>query len=150
MLARLRAGVVSVVALGAVLSVLGFQDGERWFPLSQFPMFSVTRPGREPLPFVEVLYADGTRERVSAAVWSPGVVGVARNLLASLPKRSAAEREAFCTDLAEKVAARMPAGEHGAPTRVAVLTGLFRARDVLEGRRVEPKSAAPVVTCAVQ
>jgi hypothetical protein len=145
-LAVLRAAVVSLVALGAVLSVTTFQDGEGWFPLSRYPMFSVNRPPREPLPFVEVEYADGTRARVAASVWSTGVVGVARNTLAVLPRRTQAERDALCADLAGRM--RVDA-THGAPARVAVMAGQFRSRDVIEGLVVQPRDAHPMVTCAV-
>ena len=102
---RALAYVVSLLALGLVLSPLLRHPDEDSFPLSTFPMFSHERPRRMTLTHAVGVDAQGERTplppRVSADTSEP-----LQSMRTIEPAVQAGRARALCTEIAARVAAR--------------------------------------------
>lgn len=146
--ARLHAILVSVGFVLFVLAARVLPPNEDVFPLSRFPMFAHRRPAQEPLPYVEVVLADGSRQRLGVSWWTTGGVSNGRNQLLALARISPVQRQAFCDTIAAKV---VVSGEPWVPKadKLRVVAGLFNRDRLIRNGDLSPVRADPIVECAL-
>lgn len=136
MAARLRAWLIIVVTIMAVLSPLvpacrGRKNDS--FPLSWYPMFAKVRPAHETPTYVLGRSAAGAREKIDVRWWTSGGFNQGRNMLTTTLKQGSEPTQAFCARLAQKVAEK-ESRRWKAIEEVAIVRGTYdRAQFFGEG-----------------
>ena len=141
---QLRAAVVGIVAVGAVLVPLGRELRDDSLPLSNYPMFTVRRAQVTSIERALGVSADGS-EHVLAPELTGGTVEVIHAAQTIVDAIRAGSADELCAEIAERVA---ESGDEET-TEVVVVTERF---DIVAGVRAddpEPVDRAVHARCQV-